>query len=125
MKKHQNLVIFMIVILSFIFGMLFGMVSPLSNSNLSDKSTCIQNNQSNLENRTNQSQQLLERTLGLRAVNYTMNGVSYPGDWIHINVEDRNYNESLRVCKHEIAHEIFARECSDDFDKCLREVMEK
>lgn len=57
--------------------------------------------------------------VGLFSRNNSINGVYYPGDWIHVNVNSLNYTRALEVCKHEVGHEIFAEVCENNFDKCL------
>ncbi len=45
------------------------------------------------------------------------------GNWICVNVKSMSYKRGLEICAHEMAHEIFAVECSKNMSKCL-EVME-
>lgn len=45
---------------------------------------------------------------------------NYEGQYICINIEQTKTLEDLqKIINHEIGHEIFARYCEDDFDKCL------
>ena len=43
----------------------------------------------------------------------------FSGRWIHVKVEGRTINDSLETCRHEVAHEIFARECSLNMTPCI------
>lgn len=45
---------------------------------------------------------------------------NYNGKYICINLDETtNLKELQRICEHEIGHEIFARVCEKDIDKCL------
>lgn len=41
------------------------------------------------------------------------------GDWVCINVRNKDYAESVATCKHEVGHEIFAEYCEDNIEKCM------
>lgn len=44
---------------------------------------------------------------------------NYNGKYICINIDNTTNLEELDLtCKHEVGHEIFARYCEKDFDKC-------
>jgi len=44
----------------------------------------------------------------------------YEGTFICVNVDTtKTLDELRRTCEHEAGHEIFARFCEEDFDKCL------
>lgn len=45
------------------------------------------------------------------------------GNWICVNIEDMKLKDMENIIRHEIAHEMFARNCESDWDKC-KEVME-
>lgn len=50
-----------------------------------------------------------------------MDGVS---NWVCINTLNMDYQEIIKTCTHEAAHEVFAEQCSKDIEKCL-EVVKK
>lgn len=35
------------------------------------------------------------------------------GDWVHVNVANMDYAQAIKVCRHEVFHEIWA-ECGED-----------
>jgi hypothetical protein len=45
----------------------------------------------------------------------------YGGDWVCVNVRGMSFERALEVCKHEVAHEIFAEYCErgNNIDKCM------
>ena len=44
----------------------------------------------------------------------------YAGTFICVNIEQTKTLRQLeKTCEHEVGHEIFARECAKDFEKCL------
>lgn len=47
------------------------------------------------------------------------------GDWICTNVREMSFQEAIETCNHEVGHEIFAKVCEKDIDKCLRAVNSK
>ena len=59
-----------------------------------------------------------ECILGLYSRGYDSYG-DFKGEWIHINVNDKDIKQSLETCQHEVGHEIFARICQDNMTKCL------
>jgi hypothetical protein len=45
---------------------------------------------------------------------------NYTGRYICVNIDEtKTLTELTRVCEHEVGHEIFARECENNFTKCL------
>jgi hypothetical protein len=44
------------------------------------------------------------------------------GDWVCINIKDMDYKQAVKTCQHEVGHEIFAKECEKDIDKCMEAV---
>ena len=44
------------------------------------------------------------------------------GDFVCVNVKGMSYERGLEVCKHEVAHEIFAEYCEEgnNIDKCMK-----
>lgn len=44
------------------------------------------------------------------------------GEWICVNIDDMSYKRAVEICKHEVGHEIFAKTCEEDMDKCLEVV---
>lgn len=59
-----------------------------------------------------------ENITGQEAINSAYNYTS-DADWVLIDVSNMDYEEMVRVCNHEIAHEIFARECENNITKCM------
>lgn len=58
---------------------------------------------------------------------WTSNDCGFYGDWIHIKVEDRDYDSALATCRHELGHEMFARKCASSneaFNKCMEVINE-
>jgi len=49
------------------------------------------------------------------------------GHWIAINVRGLTYENAIEMCKHEVAHEIFALYCAkdDNIDKCMNLTIKK
>lgn len=44
----------------------------------------------------------------------------YKGSYICVNIDEtKTLKELTRICQHEIGHEIFARQCEKDINKCL------
>ena len=41
------------------------------------------------------------------------------GTWICVNIRGMEIEEAFNTCRHEVAHEIFARKCEDDIEKCF------
>ena len=41
------------------------------------------------------------------------------GNWVCVNIKNMDYRKAVEICKHEVAHEIFARSCEKDVDKCF------
>ena len=43
------------------------------------------------------------------------------GNWVCSNVKDLSYENAIKTCEHEVAHEIFAVYCSknNNIDKCI------
>ena len=46
------------------------------------------------------------------------------GDWVCINIKGMEYETAIRICEHEVGHEIFAEMCEDNITKCFDEVDE-
>ena len=45
---------------------------------------------------------------------------NYNGKYICVNIkETTTLKELVRVCEHEVGHEVFARECETNFTKCV------
>lgn len=42
------------------------------------------------------------------------------GRWVCVNIQNMNFNEAVRTCKHETAHEMFARHCQENLTKCMQ-----
>ena len=48
---------------------------------------------------------------------------NYEGRFICINIDEtKTLKELSSTCTHEAAHEVFARECENNIDKCLGEL---
>lgn len=41
------------------------------------------------------------------------------GEWICVNIKGMTMKEVIDTCNHEAGHEIFARYCENNIDKCL------
>lgn len=47
------------------------------------------------------------------------------GEWVCVNVvKSMSYKDIVNTCEHEAAHELFARQCTANVEKCM-EVIEK
>ena len=46
-------------------------------------------------------------------------------DWVCINVKGMEYSYAVNICKHEVAHEIFAKYCEYNMNKCINLTYEK
>lgn len=49
---------------------------------------------------------------------YARSTESY-GDWICVNIKGRSIEETQKICEHETGHEIFARYCENNINKCI------
>ena len=47
------------------------------------------------------------------------------GDWVCVNIRDMSFERAFEVCRHEVAHEIFAEYCEDNLNTCLSITDEK
>lgn len=41
------------------------------------------------------------------------------GNWICVNIKGMSVEEAFNTCRHEVGHEIFAKYCEDNLEKCL------
>lgn len=57
-----------------------------------------------------------------------LRNTTYPfnlyGDWVCVNVRGMSYERALRVCEHEVGHEIYAESCEKNFTKCKGKLLE-
>ena len=53
-------------------------------------------------------------------VEQTANKLDSSGQWVLININNKmSYEEIISVCIHESSHELFARKCTKNIDKCM------
>lgn len=41
------------------------------------------------------------------------------GDWVCVNVKGMDFKHAIEVCQHEVGHEMFAKICEKDMEKCF------
>ena len=61
-------------------------------------------------------------------VKYSANKLDSTGHWVCVNVqEEYSYDDIIKICEHESAHELFARQCSANIEECMKlmELMDK
>lgn len=44
------------------------------------------------------------------------------GNWICVNIRGMEYETMVETCKHEVGHEMFAEECENNVNKCIKAV---
>ena len=40
------------------------------------------------------------------------------GDWVCINIRNKSYSSMVKTINHEVAHEVFARNCENNLTRC-------
>ena len=55
---------------------------------------------------------------------WTSNRCDFQGEWIHVRIDNQDYERALEVCAHEVGHEMFAEECEQNASLCF-ETIEK